>query len=125
MTEQELKKQLDEAIEVNMNRWKHAPEGMDFHDYEWYMSETQNIVDRLSREYRLVQTPKMRGIPSYGDHMTLEEFVSYCKSGMFIDYDGSGNYATESQESNIDIHPSDVALGKIRKDFTHVVWYNK
>lgn len=125
MTEEDLKKQLDEAVEANSDRWRHAPMDMDFFEYEAYMSETQDVVDRLSREYRLVQTPELRDIPPYGTHMSLDEFMEYCKSGMFIDYDGSGNYATEDQESNINICPSDIVAEKVRKDFGYVVWYNK
>jgi hypothetical protein len=90
------------------------------------MRPIQNVVDNLSQQYRLVQTPEMSEIPEYGDHMTLEQFVDAAKEGWFIDYDGSGNYATDKQESNISIYASDVTSGRgIRKDFTHVVWYNK
>lgn len=70
---------------------------------------------------------KMRDLPDYGDHMTLEEWISNVKCGGFIDYDGFGYLATETQESNIVIHPSDLQYmeGLFDPKFTHVMWYNK
>ena len=57
--------------------------------------------------------------------MPIEHFIECVNSGGFIDYDGSGNYATATQMSNITITPSRVKAGMIRKDFTHVVWFNR
>lgn len=67
----------------------------------------------------------MRPIPNYGSHMPMEEFIGYCKTGGFIDYDGYGNYATETQCSDFTVTPSDVIRGSIRNGWTHVVWYNR
>lgn len=76
-------------------------------------------------DYELSDFLMCKGKP-VGDLMTLSEFVNSCKIGpLFCDSDGSGYYATETQESNIGISPSDVIAGKYRKDFTHVMWYNK
>ena len=51
---------------------------------------------------------KLGPIPKYADHMALEEFIADCECGMFIDYDGHGYFATETEESNIQVVPSDV-----------------
>jgi hypothetical protein len=59
-----------------------------------------------------------------GDLMTLEDFVSAC-GNMFIDYDGFGYYATETEQTDIIIKPGDVMRDIHRKDFTHVKWYNR
>lgn len=65
-------------------------------------------------------------LPEYGDHMTLAEFIENVESGMFIDYDGYGNYASETEMfSNLTVNPSDVEDGKIDKKHTHVVWFNR
>ncbi len=125
MTEQELKEKLDLATAKHELHFKNAPEGINIHEFEFYMSMTGNLVDKWSMEYRLVKTPEMSDLPDYGTLMTLEDFKECCMDGSFIDYDGSGNYATETQQSNIDIHPSDVLAGKIRTDFTHVMWFNR
>ena len=50
-----------------------------------------------------------------------------CKGGGFIDYDGFGVYADKEKKmkTNIKLYPSDITSGKYRKDFTHVIWYNR
>jgi len=125
MTKEEIKIKLDEASKEYTKRFNSAPENMDYNQFQTYMAVAGNEVDRLSREYRLVKTPEMREHKNIGTLMTLEEFLEYVDSGGFIDYDGSGNYATIAKESDISIYPSDVDAGKVRKDFTHVVWYNR
>ena len=57
--------------------------------------------------------------------MTLQDFKDYCDSGCFISSDGDGYYATETEESDIYISPSDFKYDVVRDDFTHIVWYNK
>lgn len=66
-----------------------------------------------------------RDIPKYGDLMPLEEFIDYVEDGGFIDCDGSGELATSTQVSNVDISPSDIGWIEIPEWVTHVVWYNK
>ena len=67
----------------------------------------------------------MKKIPDYGDHMLLEDFIDAVEMGAFMDYDGHGRYATETEISDIIIIPSDVASNKIKEGFTHMVWFNK
>ena len=79
-------------------------------------------------------------IPDYGDVMTLKDFQEECKSGGFIDYDGSGHPAgVESGTShaeghtffkghlrmdpNVTIRPSEYA--DVPEGTTHIVWFNK
>jgi hypothetical protein len=68
---------------------------------------------------------KLNPIPDYGDHMTLDDFIDACQDGVFIDYDGCGNYATADQVTNILVHPSNITEGNIDRRWSHVVWYNK
>src|SRR5271157_1523865 len=58
-------------------------------------------------------------IPSV-DLMPVADFVDQVKHGCFIDYDGSGYYATEKEQSRLRAVPSEIAHGKINKVFTHV-----
>lgn len=68
----------------------------------------------------------MGPLPTYGDLMTLTDFMDDVKAGYFIDYDGHGNYATETEMSNKRIYPSDVKKGDVETErFTHVVWFNR
>lgn len=64
-------------------------------------------------------------IPEYGDHMTMEEFLDSVKCGGFIDYDGHGKYATDKIMTDIIVRPSDYKKGLIKKEYTHVVWFNR
>jgi len=68
---------------------------------------------------------RMRGIPDYSDHMLLDEFIKAVKEGCFIDWDGSGYYATENEMSDKPAIPSGIAKGIVDHTFTHVVWFNK
>lgn len=62
-------------------------------------------------------------IPTYGDVMTVADFLESCRDGMFIDYDGHGHAAKDGWCSSIRIYPS--ALESIPSDATHIVWYNR
>jgi len=74
-------------------------------------------------------------IPTFGDHMTIEDFLACCRDTAFIDYDGFGNLATTGQESTMEIKPSMYyrkkdgkiirTSHKIPNWATHVVWYNR
>lgn len=126
MSLEELEVAYDKAINKQHKAFKEAPPGMDFQEYEDYMNPFYDEVSKISAKLRLAQTPSMKPQSvSYGDLMTIESFIENCEGGGFIDYDGSGNYATTTEESNITIYPSDIISGDYRKDFTHVMWYNK
>ncbi len=71
---------------------------------------------------------KMSKHVDYGDLFTMEEFIQHCERADFIDYDGHGDLATATHQSNWSISPSCVT----DKDFkgyhpywTHVMWYNR
>lgn len=75
---------------------------------------------------------QLKDIPSYGDHMTLQDWKECVECGGFIDYDGDGDFATETQCSNMSVSPSDYWTGKEQDPewnppswATHIVWYNK
>ena len=68
---------------------------------------------------------KSSPIPNYGDHMTILEFIEAVESGGFIDYDGFGKYASETEMSEIVVRPSDIKNGRLVRGFSHVVWFNR
>lgn len=132
--EKDLKAKLDEASDAYYKKqgsfhdnWDKEKMGRDhtWEDYVKYAEEESKIFMKLSREYRLIQSFELTDISDYAHHMTLKEFINAANDGWFIDYDGSGNYATKDKESDITIIPSDIIAGVYREDFTHVVWYNK
>jgi hypothetical protein len=96
-----------------------------YEDWISQLEPEQSRIDELSRKMRLIQIPEFQEIPDYGDVMTLEDFVECCKDGGFIDYDGSGNYATEDKMTDIKVYPNDIITNMYRKDFPKVVWFNR
>lgn len=84
-------------------------------------------------------------LPDYGDLMTIKAFKKACKSGSFIDYDGSGHPAGRAEaghpacmnqairtgvvkrpvlmDASITIRPSE--YDDLPKGTTHVVWFNR
>ena len=63
-------------------------------------------------------------VDSYGDLLTIEDFIESCESRLFIDYDGFG-YPVKgglADESRV-IKPS--RRESIPKDATHIIWYNR
>lgn len=69
---------------------------------------------------------KPRPIPDYGDLFTLKEFIDQCLYGCFTDDDGSGYYSDgEIYFAGEPANPSDLVAGHIRKDRSHVMWFNK
>lgn len=69
----------------------------------------------------------MEPLPNYGDHMEINEWKECCRHNNFIDYDGSGVFATDKLTSSIPVVPSDVTRGAktFPKWATHVVWFNR
>lgn len=65
-------------------------------------------------------------IPDIGDLMTMKDWLECVADGGFIDYDGYGHYATETEmDESVVVRPSDVAAGKIDLSRTHIVWFNR
>lgn len=127
-------KQIEKELEVAEKEYSNA-----FNEYfninlhlkfsekelEEYFKPFNDKISSLSRELRMIKHPKYQGIPDYGDLMTIEKFLEYVRDGDFIDYDGHGNYSKPNVMSDIRVYPSDVKYNMIRKDFTHVIWFNR
>lgn len=92
--------------------------------YERNMTPLWDELNKLHANLSLIED-KIEYCDIDGDHMDIKEFIECCKAGSFIDSDGHGYYATHDKESSVQINPSWVLLGKIRKDFDYVSWYNK
>lgn len=127
MNKEELEKKIDELEDKVQELWDESFKRED--GWDWYCKAPEHKeLSRLRRQYKLLLDENdytLSPLPDFGDHMTLKKFVDYCLAGGFVDSDGFGNYATKDKESDIVINPSDVISGMYRKDFTHVVWYNK
>lgn len=129
MTQKQLE-QLDQDL-VEAQEKHHvalnsiSAEGLSFEEWQKLMSVTHDRLEELDTKKRMSMAPTFRPYGGNGTLMSLQEFIESVKSGGFIDYDGSGSYMKDGQETDIRIHPSDVENGNIRKDFTEIAWYNK
>lgn len=85
----------------------------------------RSLPEELTWQIRCLQPAKFSDIPDYGDHFTIEDFIDSVKSGMFVDFDGSGYYATKDKMTDIYANPSEIYRDKIDKRWTHVMWFNK
>lgn len=98
-------------------------------NWEGYCAKCQPYWDEILPYYqakRLKKIPKMIGpIPEYGDKMSIEYFKACCEVGGFTNNDGTGYYATDTEESDIEFSCKDFTMNRYRKDFPYVVWYNK
>ena len=125
-TEEQLRKELDEAVRADSMAFNEAPMGLDYDGFQDYMSKTSDEVERISREYRLIKVPVFGEEPDAdADIMSIENFIECCNDGGFIDYDGFGEYMKDDKLSDICIYPSDVSHNMVRKDFDTIVWYNR
>jgi hypothetical protein len=65
----------------------------------------------------------------FGDLFTIEEFKKLCEDDCFIDCDGIGQWSDGvfiyGNIFDNPVLPSDIVKGKINKEFTHIVWYNR
>jgi hypothetical protein len=124
----EIKQELEIARDEYDKAFKNLPmdENYSFKKMEEDLKPYTDKVSKLSKLYRLnCPITKYREIPTYGDVMSIDDFIGYCKSGGFIDYDGHGNYCTEDKMTDIVILPSDVKVEMVRKDFEKIIWFNR
>ena len=74
--------------------------------------------------YKQLEANKV--IPKYGDKMTIEEFIGYCKEDLLLDYDGFGYPALKDKmNSDITLTPSKVLNDEYDKRYTHIIWFNR
>lgn len=125
MSIQQLENYIKEQELIKDKKMKEAYNASDVFKFQELSKKACEPIWRAGMRLRKIKPFVLRNHNKHGDLMTIEDFKTYCKSGGFIDYDGSGNYATATQESNISIYPSDIEEGVYRNDFTHVMWYNR
>ena len=124
-----LKKMLDEAIkerDVAMSDFNFLDPTLTSEKVNRAMDVISQKANELDRKYRMIKSYNLSKIEGQdNDIMSLEEFISCCEDGGFIDYDGFGRYMENGMETNITIYPSDVAHGSIRTEFKQIIWFNR
>lgn len=127
-TEQEIEiidktiEELNAILDEKSKNWDYQKTWEEYCDMR---HPEQSVIEKLDAKKRMIMSYTLEEIPEYGDVMSLKDFVKSVNDGWFIDYDGSGNYATKDKMTNISIYPSDVEKGNIRKDFDSIVWFNR
>ena len=122
--------EITSIIEENNNKLNEISDADDGNSWEVYREKCQPYWDDNDALYSvkaLKKTPEMRPFSDLDRTclMTINEFKSNCRYGVFMDTDGVGYYATDKEVSNIEASPNAFRQGIIREDFTHVCWYNK
>ena len=117
--------ELRDIIYKKQQAFMGSPEDTGWEAYQEHTAVEQTEFNKLSRQYRVLVDADLEEWDGNGDMFDIETFVAYCKGGGFIDYDGFGHYSDGVKVSDVEIYPSDVTKGNYRKDFTHVIWYNK
>lgn len=113
------------TITLSMDEVQDVLTGLAMHSESCEFTASQKAVDRLRDKFReLYQDLTFtREIPSYGDLMTREQYLSNCRNHFFVDYDGHGNASDGKMMSDYVTHPS--TADQLPPEATHVVWYNK
>lgn len=122
--------QIQEKIDKNDKELQKIWDEDDGSSYDRYCKKCEpywNDNDALYAAQSLKEVPEMRPFRPIDKKclMDINTFKDCCKCGGFMDDDGFGYYATETEVSNIEAVPSAFVVGKIRQDFTYVCWYNK
>ena len=126
MNLEEVTKKISEFSELESKAF-------DLPDIKLYMDELYRIWEMkkplLFKKYNLQEIifDSKEIDKEWSDLMTIDDFIDCCECGGFIDSDGSGYYASDKHESNIQTIPSMITSNMIvrRDGLTHVVWYNK
>ena len=127
MTTERLLREEEKAEE----RYKEIEEqcvkdGLSFDEFCKKAEKEREIMYFIDKHKRLRKDPIVEyGKEWKGDLFTIEEFRKAVKSGLFVDSDGHGYYATETSKSDVEVYPSDFDEDLIRDDFSHVLWFNK
>jgi hypothetical protein len=120
--------QIEQEIEVLRKKVQEKENNDPTHCWEEfckYMDKEWKALAKLDREKRMIMPHELSELPDYGDVMTIKDFIEAVNDGMFIDYDGSGNYVKDNKKTDIKIYPSDVEHNSIRTEFDTIIWFNK
>jgi hypothetical protein len=79
----------------------------------------------LEKQARAMINPEFKPLSNYGDLFTIDDFLDMVRCGGVTDWDGSGSWATKTQQSNVDINFATILKNDPPKWATHVIWFNK
>ena len=102
---------IESRIEENDKKLKENLDADDCNSWEKYRVKCQPYWDDNDALYMaksMKETPEMRPFNELDREclMTINEFKSNCRYGVFMDTDGVGYYATDKEVSNIEASPN-------------------
>lgn len=89
--------QLQSVLKSQLEELFHSGEHSSYAEFHAKSAALRRRLEQVNRTLRLTQEPQMSPLPTHGELFTFKEFVDACRSGAFIDTDGSGLYATEDR----------------------------
>jgi hypothetical protein len=110
---------LSKSEQENYNHFK------SWNEFKAHMKPEWDAIGKLSRERRLIMPYELSELPTYGDVMSLTEFIKCVKCGGFINDDGYGIYVKDNKISDVEIYPSDIKNKSVRTDFDTMIWFNR
>ena len=122
---EEIDKEIDKYNKLCDDKEEKWDISKSWSEYKEHMGPEWKKLAELSRERRLIESYELKEMSTFGDQMSLKEFIGNCEDGGFIDYDGFGYYTKDGKESDIIINPSDVKYNKVRTDFDSIIWFNR
>lgn len=126
MTEiEQVEKDYETAMTVYQAEYEEAMNKPDVNQFMEALEKAQEKLRVVSFKWDCLRELEESELPEYGDHMTIAEFTENVKDGGFTDWDGHADGATATHKLDITLSCDDVLKGRIRKEITHVVWYNK
>lgn len=103
-----------------------AKKGVSYMDFKEQATPIRQKLYFIEKYIRLKQSPTIDyGKEWNGDIIPIEKFIELSENGSFMDYDGIGYYSVDNAKSDITACPSDFIENIYRKDFTHIIWFNK
>jgi hypothetical protein len=126
-TYENLEKELNELITKRNNMFdENAKNGVPWEEYIEKSKDVYEKIFLIEREMRLLKTPTLDFNKEWkGTTYTIEAFKEMCDNEEINDEDGFGYYAIINAKSDVLAMPSDFVDNQYRKDFTHIIWFNK
>lgn len=85
----------------------------------------KDLPKEFITQIKYLQPIEFSEIPKYGNKLSLQEFIENVNIGVFIDSDGYGYYATDTQMTDIIVLPSMIINKNIDDRWSHIVWFNR
>lgn len=118
---------LEKIIKEKDRKWfgDKRNDNKSLEDYWAYVYDEKIELSKLDRKRRMIMPYELSELSTFGNVMSIKEFIGACRATLFIDSDGFGKYVKDGKETDIEIYPSDIKHNAIRREFDTIIWFNK